>query len=113
VRYVEANLGISTADAGEVVIGFEDGCLRVSFVDWREQPQSITFPDTLAFQWRGEAEDSSIPRDDTTFELVESPLLCSQAAAHAVPAPEYAHYVLCFNAVGVLDIVALRLPPRP
>jgi hypothetical protein len=106
MRYVEANLGVSTADAERVVTRFENGDLHLSFVDWQEQPRSIMFCDVLAYRWQ--ELDDAVPRDDTTFEALESPWLERQAKLQAVPVNEYAHYVLCFNACGVLDVLARR-----
>jgi len=107
MRYVEANLGVSTADAEEVALRFEHGDLCLSFVDWKEQPRSLTFRDVLAHRWQ--ELDDPVPRDDTVFEVVDSPWLARQAQLQGVPKDEYAHYVLCFNARGVLDVLAKRL----
>jgi hypothetical protein len=107
MRYVEANFGLSTADAEKVVTRFEDGDLQLSFKDWQEQPRSITFRNVLAYRWQ-ELDDDAVPRDDTTFEALESPWLERQAKLQGVSAKEYAHYVLCFNACGVLDVLARR-----
>jgi hypothetical protein len=107
MRYVGANLGVTTADAEKVATRFESGDLHVSFMDWQEQPRSITFRDVLAYRWQ--ELDDAVPRDDTTFEALESPWLARQAKLQAVQAHEYAHYVLCFNACGVLDVLARRL----
>jgi hypothetical protein len=106
MRYVEASLGVSTADAEQVVLRFEDGDLHVSFVDWKEQPRILTFREVLAHRWQ--ELDDPVPRDDTTFEALESPWLAKQAQLHGVSADGYAHYILCFNASGVLDVLARR-----
>lgn len=106
MRYIETDFGFSTADAGGVAIRFEDGDLHLSFVDWQEQPRSITFRDVLAYRWQ--ELDEAVPRYDTTFEAIESPWLDRQAELQRVPAEGYAHYVLCFNARGVLDVLACR-----
>ena len=96
MRYIETNLGISTADAERVAIRFEDGDLHLSFVDWQEQPRSLRFRDVLAYRWQ--ELDDAVPRDDTTFEAVESPWLDRQAKLQGVRGKDYAHYVLCFIA---------------
>ena len=106
MRYVEANLGVSTADAEQVVTRFESGDLHLSFVDWQEQPRSITFREVLAYRWQ--ELDDAVPRDDTTFEAIDSPWLQRQAQLQGVPPNEFAHYVLCFNTCGVLDVLARR-----
>lgn len=108
MRYVGTNLGISTADGEKVTLRLEKGDLYLSFVDWQEQPRSLIFYDVLAHRWQ--ELDDPVPRDDMTFEAVDSPWLARQAELQAVPQDEYAHYVLCFNACGVLDVIARRLP---
>jgi hypothetical protein len=106
MRYVEANLGVSTADAEQVATRFENGDLHLSFIDWQAQPCSITFREVLGYRWQ--ELDDAVPRDDTTFEAIDSPWLQRQAQLQSVPSNEYAHYVLCFNACGVLDVLARR-----
>lgn len=108
MRYVETNLGISPADAEQVALRLEKGDLYVSFVDWKEEPRSLIFRDVLAHRWQ--ELDDPVPRDDTTFEALDSPWLARQAQLQGVSADGYAHYVLCFNACGVLDVLARRLP---
>ena len=108
MRYVEASLGVSTADAEQVALRFENGDLHVSFVDWKAQPRSLTFREVLAHRWQ--ELDDQVPRDDTTFEAVDSPWLARQAELQGVSKEGDAHYVLCFNACGVLDVLARRLP---
>jgi hypothetical protein len=107
MRYVEVDLGVHTADAEDVSVRYENGDLHLSFVDWREQPRSITFQDVLAYRWQ-ELNDEPVPRGDTTFEALDSCWLARQARFEVDSADHYAHYVLCFNASGVLDILARR-----
>ena len=107
MRYVEANLGVSVADAESVTLRFEARTLLLAFVDWQEQPRSLVFHDVLAHRWQ--ELDEAVPRDDTTFEVVESPWLARQAELQAVQSEDYAHYLLCFNACGALDVLARRL----
>jgi hypothetical protein len=109
MKYIEAALGIHTADAEQVSVQFSAGDLHLSYVDWQEQPRSATFQDVLGFRWQ-ELDDADVPRDDTTFEVVDSPWLNQQAKLQAARAEDYAHYTLCFNACGVLDVLARRLP---
>lgn len=106
MTHVERDLGFATADAQNVRIAFEEGALCLSFVDWRDQPREVRFDEVLAFRWQ-ELDDPAI-RDDTTYEIVDSPWLAQQAKLQAVDAARFAHYQLCFNACGVLDIVCHR-----
>jgi hypothetical protein len=106
---VEVNLGISTADAADVDVHFDGSDLVLSFVDWQEVPRQLIFRDVLAFRWQ-DLDETGI-RDDTTYEVLESEWLAQQADLQGVKAAveNYAHYKLCFNAVGILDVVGLRL----
>lgn len=107
MRYVEADIGVCTADAEQVVLRLDRGDLHLSFVDWKEHPRALIFRDVLAHRWQ--ELDEPVPRDDTTFEALESPWLARQAKLQGVDPNGYAHYVLCFNACGVLDVLARRL----
>ena len=46
------DLGFSVADAEEVSIRFDDGCLLLSFTDWREQRIAVTFSNTIGFRYQ-------------------------------------------------------------
>lgn len=105
---VLANLGVSTADAEQVQLRYERGDLIVSFLDWQEQSCELVFQDSLAFRWQ-EFDDAKLDiRDDTTYEVVDSEWLSRQAHLQAVDCAQYAHYKLCFNASGSLDVLAKR-----
>jgi hypothetical protein len=106
MQYVETNLGVITADAQHIALRFDGVDLQLSFVDWREEPQSLKFSNVLAYRWQ--ELDDAVPRDDTTFEAIESPWLERQAELQGVRVAEYAHYVLCFNACGMLDVLTRR-----
>lgn len=104
---VEIDLGISTADAEQVELQFRNSELLLSFVDWKKCRCEHSFRDVLAFRW-GEFDEQNI-RDDSIYEVVASPWLAQETKLQAVPLERYVHYKLCFNAVGVLDILTRRL----
>ncbi len=108
MKYLEATLGLHTADAEQVDVRFKDGDLHLSFVDWQERPRSALFRDVIAFRWQ--ELDDPVPRGDSTFEAVGSPWLERQARLQGLRTEDYVHYVLCFNACGVLDVIAKRIP---
>jgi hypothetical protein len=110
---VEVYLGISTADAEGVEMHFDGGDLVLSFMDWQEVPRQLIFREVLAFRWQ-DFDETGI-RDDTTYEVLESEWLAQQADLQGVNADlgNYAHYKLCFNAIGILDVLARRLTPEP
>jgi hypothetical protein len=49
------DLGFSVADGEKIKVSCENQALRVSFVDWQEQPVVFLCRDTVAFRWQ-EAE---------------------------------------------------------
>jgi hypothetical protein len=109
MRCVEIDLGISTADADDVDVHFDSSDLVLSFIDWQEVHRQLVFHNVLAFRWQ-DFDETGI-RDDTTYVVLESEWLAQQADLQRVKAAveNYAHYKLCFNAVGVLDVLGLRL----
>ena len=104
MKHAECNLGVSTADAENVHITFSDDCLSLGFCDWQDHPRTVVFCDVLAFRWQEFDEDGI--RDDATYEVIDSPWLAQQAKLHAVKVQDYVHYRLCFNACGMLDVLA-------
>ncbi len=109
MRCVEVDLGISTADADNVEVHFDGGDLVLTFLDWQEVPRQVIFRGVLAYRWQ-DFDETGI-RDDTTYEVLESEWLAQQADLQGVKAAveNYAHYKLCFNTVGMLDVVGLKL----
>lgn len=104
MRYQNCDLGVSTADADKVAIHFDRGDLRLSFTDWQEQCRNVVFRDVLAFRWQ--ELDDAVPRDDATYQAIESTWLDRQARLQSVSPDQFSHYVLCFNGSGVLDVLA-------
>jgi hypothetical protein len=110
VNYRPVDLGVSTADADAVELRFSRGDLHLRLVDWQEQRREIVFRAVLGFQWQefDDAEVGQELRNDTTYEVVESPWRVRQAELQGERADDYVHYKLCFNEVGVLDVLAKR-----
>jgi hypothetical protein len=101
----------STADASYPQIAFEAHRLHVTFRDWRETTVRLLFHEVASFSW--EAGDVAIDlqhRDDTSYIVRGSPWLQRHLEVGAVtPTEEHQHYKLCFNAAGVLQVLATRL----
>lgn len=113
MNLVPAKLGFSVADGESVELRFENGDLVLRFVDWREQSVEHRFVDALAFRWSARPSVAA-PRDDETYELQESPWLLEEVrAADAGEASDFSHYVLCFNAEKVLEVVSRRSASVP
>jgi hypothetical protein len=110
MKFVDAGLGLNTADAESVTVRYAAGGeLVLEYVDYREQPVSFGFADAIAFRWQ-EFDEEGI-RDDVAYRVVDSPWLARQAELQAVPVEQYAHYKLCFNAAGCLDVLCRRVVP--
>jgi hypothetical protein len=99
---------VSTADAEAPELTFKHGDLTLRFVDWREQRISLRFTDAVAFRWEDEALLPAGVRDDTSYEVEESPLVAELGANGALASGRaYRHFTFCFNEVGgVLQVVA-------
>lgn len=109
--HVPVDLGFVSADAECVEVHFVGGDLVLAFVGYDEVPRRHVFHDVLAFRFQ-ELDDEPSLRDDCSYEVVGSPWLARQCALQAVPAADYAHYLLCFNACGALDVLCRRQSPR-
>ncbi|HEY4760492.1 MAG TPA: hypothetical protein VIH42_07925 [Thermoguttaceae bacterium] len=107
MKYIEKHFGFSTADAEDVQLQFINCDLTLTFTDWQEKKQQIFFRNILAFCWQ-EPDETDI-RDDETYEVTDSSWLEQQAKLQDVLAQKYAHYKLCFNAIGTLDVLASRI----
>lgn len=108
MKYQEVHLGFSTADADDLRLSFANGDIQLSFRDWRETPVDATFDEVLAFHWEDASDDFTL-RDDTCYEVPNSSWLSQIREAARLPNFQaYAHYLLCFNALGRLDVICRR-----
>jgi hypothetical protein len=91
-------------------LGFTGGDLTLAFVDWQETPHTLVFRQVLGFRWQefDAGELGHAIRDDATYEVLSSAWLDRQAELQGERADEYAHYVLAFNTIGTLDVLARR-----
>jgi hypothetical protein len=104
-----ADLDFAVADGERIEIAFADRDLVLRFVDWREEQVERRFPDTLAFRW-SKRPTIETPRDDTAYEVLESLWLLDEIQNETPPSPgDFVHYVLCFNAAKVLELISRRL----
>ena len=102
-NFLPKYIGIHSADAERVSLIYRDQELKVSYIDWQEQPQTVVLGKVFAFNWQ-ERDLDSTPRDDTTFQVVESTWLREQTSG--IPGTEsFVHYKIMFNACGVLDVI--------
>lgn len=107
-QYIETTLGFSSADTENVRVSFDGSDLSLTFTNWQEEAQIYSFIDVLGFKWDEQFDEVGI-RDDTTYEVLESPWLKRQVELTCVNnADQYAHYKVCFNTQGVLDVLCQR-----
>ncbi len=101
------DLGIASADAECVQLLYQFGDLLVRYTDWQELEREKKFHDVLAFRWQEFTDEA--PRNDASYEVENSGWLSLQATAQEVKSDNYAHFRICFNQSGVLDVLALRI----
>lgn len=106
--YLELSAGFSTADAERLSIEHHNSELIVRFSDWRETPVTIHFPSTVAYRWQVEAVLPQSIRDDQSYEVIDSHWR-AELAGLGIVQPGHRHYKLCFNAVGILDVISHTL----
>jgi hypothetical protein len=107
-EYDRVDLGFTTADAEQVKLDFDGSDLILHCIDWEEEPVRHTFRGVLAYCW-GQHLGTTQVRDDEAYEVRNSPWLVREAKLASVDADSYAHYKVCFNACGVLDVLALKV----
>ncbi len=105
MRFELIDMGFSTADAEYIQFAYRDGELRLTFVDWREILRVAFFEDVLVQRWHADAEFLPGIRDDATYVVQDSDLAARMVELCAVEAAHAKHFVLCFNAAGVLEVV--------
>jgi hypothetical protein len=110
-RYEALGVPFSTADAEYPRIIAEGRSLRVTYRDWREELVALVFHEVAAFSWDdGDAAVDLTHRDDCSYVVHNSPWLTRHRELGTLTPPEeYRHFKLCFNAVGVLQVLAARL----
>lgn len=110
-RYELLDVAFSTADSELPRIISENGRLWVTFVDWREQIITLVFHDVVAYSW--DDEDAAVEvthRDDCCYVVHDSAWLSRHREVGTLMQDAgHHHYKLCFNAAGVLQVLALRL----
>jgi hypothetical protein len=109
MAYMQVHLGVTTADAEDVEIMFSNMELTLKFFDYQRKPCQLVFVDVLAFRWQELDDAPPDLRNDATYEVTESQWLERQAQCQAADSYNYKHYMLCFNACGVLDVLSKPL----
>lgn len=101
----------STADVEYPKVVSEHGFLRVTFQDRREKTVRLVFHDVIAYSWDdGDAAIDAGHRDDCCYVVHDSRWLARHREVGTVmPSEAHQHFKLCFNAAGVLQVLASRL----
>ena len=109
MNVIPAQFPFSVADGEQVDVSFSGDDLVLSFVDWQDKRVEHRFSEVLAFRWSARPTTQT-PRDDSTFEVVESSWLLDEVRLDGYAKPEdFVHHVLCFNASKVLEVVSRRV----
>ena len=107
---IELKEGFSVADADYPEISLNDGILVVRFIDWQERTVSLLFLNTCAFKWQEASSRGPEPRDDTAYEIVNSEWVAKHLVEQVrAPEEKFRHFKLCFNACGVLEVIASKI----
>ena len=96
----------STADAENARFHYKSGDFVFEYQDWQEKPVKIVFRDVLGVRWQ-EAEPASDQfRNDSTYPIEDSSWLHEHVEQKMTDqGVDYKHLKLCFNALGVLDVL--------
>jgi len=102
--------GFSVADAEYPKFALRDGRLILEFVDWQEQEVRVRFSNAAGVKWQELDSRGPEDRDDSVYEIVGSFWLAEYLANNARTLAEgLKHFRLCFNACGVLDVLATSM----
>lgn len=111
MKVVPTNLGFSVADGEKVNLSFTEGDLLLRFIDWRETQIEHRFEEALSFRWAARPTIET-PRDDETYEALESAWLLDEVLLEGLKPDEFVHHLLCFNAAKVLEVISRRPLPK-
>ena len=101
------DLGFSVADADDVSFRFNGEHLVLDFTDWRENPVSVRFENTIGVRYQlAEYTLSHEERFDSTHVIHESEWLKAHVdQREAWDGPQWVHYKLNFNAGPTFEIL--------
>lgn len=100
----------SVADAEYPKFALRDGRLILEFVDWRERVVRVRFSNAAGVKWQELDSGGPEDRDDSVYEIIGSSWLAGYLANGArTLAEDLRHFRLCFNAWGVLDVLATTM----
>ena len=100
------DIGVQTADAERPSFEYRNNDVRLTFTDWKEEVVSLIFHDVLAVSWQDAESSGPQDRDDCAFEIKNSDWMALHTTQGLLEAGiDYRHLRLCFNGLGVFDIL--------
>jgi hypothetical protein len=102
--------GFYVADAEYPRFALRDGTIILEFIDWREHSVRVRFSGAAGVKWQEVDSRGPEGRDDSVYEIVGSSWLAEYFANDdRILADALRHFRLCFNACGVLDVLATSM----
>jgi len=99
--------GFSVADAEYPSFDLQDGVHSLRFRDWRERNVHVRFSNAVGVKWQELDSTGPEDRDDEVYEKENSAWHEAYLRSEARTTNDaLRHYRLCFNALGVLDVLA-------
>lgn len=98
VKYKDLNINITSSNAENVNISFDDSNnLVLTFIDYAKKNVKVKFKDVKAFCYKKAIENND-HKNDQIFEVVKSEWMQEQLADYSEEQlKEYAHFMFCFN----------------
>lgn len=104
------NPPFSVADGENPKFDYTGDELYLSFIDWHEEEVRVLFKDCVAVKWQNADSTGPEDRDDCTYEIQNSEWLKLHLDQRMVePEEKHRHFKLCFNAAGVLEVIATEM----
>lgn len=102
--------GFSTVDAEFPRFEFREGTLTLDFLDWQERAVRVWFLEAAGVKWQELDFSGPQCRDDSVYEMMGSSWIAEyMAAGTGREGAGLRHFRLCFNARGVLDVLATSM----
>lgn len=111
ISYEPLDVPFLIADASWPQLSWDGNQLHVSFRDGTEKPVKLRFENVVGFSWdNGEAALDLKHEDDCCYVVTNSPWLQRHREVGELRASdEHRHFKLCFNAAGILQVLASRM----
>ncbi len=106
--------GFTVADAEYPSLSLHDNVLLLEFLDWKSKRIRVRFVNVAGVQWQELDSAGPEDRNDSVYEIIDSVWLGRYLSEGArTPEDNLRHFRLCFNASGVLDVLAALMDCAP